>query len=280
MTRLQAFVEHIAFRRAVAGLIFFNAGILGALTFVTPDMAAWRWLTLVDQMVIGLFVIEIALKLAAWRGDFFSKGWHVFDLVVIAASLIPTSSAIAVLRALRVLRILRLLHIVPMMRRITEALFRAIPGMGAIMAVSALIIYVAAVIATDMFGRTDNPEVRVLFGDLQSSALSLFQVMTMDGWRFEVVQKVMDDGHPFAWVFFLIFIFVGSFAVLNLFIALFVDALQTEHDRYQDERIDELDDKADDAEKTRRQIIELLQDLKAELADLRANPAARPPDTP
>ncbi|MEO0882297.1 MAG: ion transporter [Pseudomonadota bacterium] len=269
LTPLQAFVERAAFKQTITGLIFFNAIILGALTFTEHGTPWHDRLALIDEAVLMIFVLEIALKLAAWRRDFFRNGWRIFDFIVVFISLVPASSSLAIMRALRVLRIFRLLHVVPMMRRITEALFRALPGMSAILAVIALIIYVSAVIATDMFGRTDNEDVQMLFGDLHSSALSLFQVMTMDGWRNEVVQKVMDDGHPYAWVFFLIFIFVASFAVLNLFIALFVDALQAEHDAAQDEMMNELEDKAEDAEEERHQMLSLLQSLREEIVELR-----------
>ncbi|MEO1405147.1 MAG: ion transporter [Pseudomonadota bacterium] len=281
LTRLQAFVGRPAFTQTITGLIFFNAIILGALTFTELGSEWHRRLTLIDHAVLAIFVVEIGLKLVAWRGEFFRNGWYIFDFIVVGASLIPASSGLAIMRALRVLRIFRLLHVVPMMRRITEALFRAIPGMSAILAVIALIIYVSAVIATDTFGRTDNEEVQMLFGDLHSSALSLFQVMTMDGWRNEVVQKVMDDGHPYAWVFFLIFIFVASFAVLNLFIALFVDALQAEHDAAQDEMMTELEDKAEDAEEERHKMLTLLESLKDEIAELRQSIEGRsnPPDS-
>lgn len=262
-------MEKPVFNQTITGLIFFNAFILGALTFTEIGTVWHDRLEIVDEVILIIFVAEIVLKLIAWRTDFFRNGWHVFDFIVVAISLVPASSSLAIMRALRVLRIFRLLHVVPMMRRITEALFRAIPGMSAILAVIALIIYVSAVIATDMFGRTDNEEVEMLFGNLHTSALSLFQVMTMDGWRNEVVQKVMDDGHPYAWIFFLIFIFVASFAVLNLFIALFVDALQAEHDAAQDEMMTELEDKAEDAEEERQQMLSLLRSLHKEIADLR-----------
>lgn len=269
LTPLQAFLERPVVKQTITGLIFFNAIILGALTFTEHGTPWHSRLALIDQAVLTIFVLEIGLKLVAWRRDFFRNGWNIFDFIVVGVSLVPASSSLAIMRALRVLRIFRLLHVVPMMRRITEALFRAIPGMSAILAVIALIIYVSAVIATDMFGRTENEDVLMLFGDLHTSALSLFQVMTMDGWRNEVVQKVMDDGHPYAWIFFLIFIFVASFAVLNLFIALFVDALQAEHDAAQDEMMTELEDKAEDAEEERHQMLAILADLKDEIAELR-----------
>ncbi len=268
-TWLQRFVALEVFKRLIAFMIVLNAIILGALTFVEPETQYHDILTQTDNVILGFFVVELLLKIIAWRREFFRYGWNIFDLLVVGVSIIPASQTFAVLRALRVLRIMRLLHIVPMMRRITEALFRALPGMSAIIAVMLLLIYVGAVIATNLFGATDNPEVAQLFGDLPSSALSMFQVMTMDGWRFEVLQKVTDDGHPYAWVFFLIFLFLASFAILNLFIAVFVEALQSEHESEQDEKIEELDDKADEAKEARDEILEVLKSLRAEIAELR-----------
>ena len=161
-----------------------------------------------------------------------------------------------------------------MMRRITEALMKALPGMGAIFAVLALITYVAAVMATNMYGNTENEEVTELFGDLPRSAYSLFQVMTMDGWRFEVVQKVIDDGNPFAWLFFLIFIFIASFAILNLFIALIVDSLAAEQQAIIEEGLDELEEELEgemvSAEKERAAVLNAIQEMRKEVAALRA----------
>lgn len=237
---VEAFLERRAVRATITALIIFNAVILGALTYrrtLSPDLVSV--LNFFDSAITWLFVAEISLKLYVYRTQFFKEGWNLFDISVVGVSLIPGASAFSVLRALRVLRVLRLLRFVPMMKRITEALLKSIPGMGAILAVIALVIYVGAVMATDLFGQTDNPEVVQMFGTLPDSALSLFQVMTMDGWRFEVLQKVMDDGNPFAWIFFLIFIFIASFAILNLFIALIVDALTTEQKAALDEQIED-----------------------------------------
>ena len=273
-TRLQKFVSLEIFKKSIAVMIVLNAIVLGALTFTKPGDVYHDYLTLIDNCILGFFVIELTLKMIAWRGMFFRYGWNIFDLIVVAISLVPASQTFAVLRAMRILRIMRLLHIVPMMRRISEALFRALPGMSAIIAVMMLLIYVGAVIATNLFGTTDNPEVAQLFGDLPSSALSMFQVMTMDGWRFEVLQKVTDDGHPYAWVFFLIFSFLASFAILNLFIAVFVEALQSEHETEQDEKIEELDDKADEAKQSRDELLGIMKAMHAEITELRALAAA------
>ncbi|MHA7898540.1 MAG: ion transporter [Henriciella sp.] len=277
-SRLETFVEGKLFRNFITTLIIVNAIILGILTYdrmMPPGLVgSMSWF---DQAVTIIFCVEILLKLFVYRLNFFRSGWNWFDFLVVGVSLIPGGAAFSVLRALRVLRVLRLLHIVPMMRRITEALLNALPGMGAILAVLALLTYVGAVMATNLFGDTDNPEVLQLFGDLPSSAYSLFQVMTMDGWRFEVVQKVVDDGNPYAPFFFLIFIFIASFAVLNLFIALIVDALAAEQRAATEEHLDEIEEEMDEefdlADKERDEILILLAELKQELAELRASKA-------
>lgn len=279
-SRFETAIESAWFRHFVTGLIIINAIILGVLTYrdsLAPSTV--YWLSFADQAITYIFAVEIILKLCLYRVLFFKSGWNWFDFFVVGVSLIPESSAFSVVRALRVLRVLRLLHVVPMLRRITEALLKALPGMGAIMAVLALVTYVGAVMATNMFGNTDNEEVALLFGDLPKSAYSLFQVMTLDGWRFEVVQKVIDNGHPYAWVFFLIFIFIASFAILNLFIALVVDALSREQQAMLEEELEDIEENIDSisdaVEGERDALLQMLGELRAEIAELRAAVEAR-----
>ena len=277
---LERVIERPWFRHLVIALIIVNAVILGVLTYrETLPAGLVVSLDAVDQTITYVFAVEILLKLVVYRLQFCRRGWNWFDFIVIGVSLIPGTQAFGELRALRVLRILRLLHIVPMMRRITEALMKALPGMGAIFAVLALITYVAAVMATNMYGNTENEEVTELFGDLPRSAYSLFQVMTMDGWRFEVVQKVIDDGNPYAWMFFLIFIFIASFAILNLFIALIVDSLAAEQQAIIEEGLDEIEGELEGelmtAEKERAAVLSAIQEMRSEIAALRASVEAQ-----
>ena len=270
-SRLEAAIESIWFRNLITALIILNAAVLGVLTY-QEDLPPALVVALngIDRAITYIFAVEIFLKLVVYRLLFFRSGWNWFDFVVVGISLAPGSEAFSVLRALRVLRVLRLLHVVPMMKRITEALLKALPGMGAIVAVLALLTYVYAVMATNMYGNTDNEEVLQLFGDLPSSAFSLFQVMTMDGWRFEVVQKVIDDGHPWAWLFFVTFIFIASFAVLNLFIALVVEALAAEQRAATDELLEDIEEDVEHAEEERDEILKLLTSLRDEMASLHA----------
>jgi len=277
---LEREIERPWFRHLITILIVINAVVLGILTYhdsLPPGLA--QALEIFDVAVTWVFATEILLKLIVYRVQFFKSGWNWFDFVVIGVSMIPGSAAFSVLRAMRVLRILRLLHIVPVMKRITEALMKALPGMGAIFAVLALVTYVGAVMATNMFGETTDPEVALLFGDLPKSAYSLFQVMTMDGWRFEVVQKVIDDGNPFAWIFFIIFIFIASFAILNLFIALVVDALASEQKALLEEGLEEIEEEIEEelegAHVQRDEMLKMLNAMRAEIAELKQLVSAR-----
>jgi voltage-gated sodium channel len=273
---LEREIERPWFRQFIIILIVINAVVLGVLTYhrsLPNDLVVA--LEVFDRAVTFVFAVEILLKLFVYRVQFFRSGWNWFDFVVIGVSMLPGGAGFSVLRAMRVLRVLRLLHIIPMMKRITEALMNALPGMGAIFAVLALVTYVAAVMATNMFGDTTDPDVALLFGDLPKSAYSLFQVMTMDGWRFEVVQKVIDDGNPYAWIFFMIFIFIASFAILNLFIALVVEALASEQKAVLVEGLEEIEEDIDEAEGQRSEMVRLMTSMRAEIAELKQMVAAR-----
>ena len=258
---LGRFVESGRFVGFITLIIVLNAITLGVATFDGLSPSLRQVLQIFDRLVTFIFVVEIALKLIAYRHRFFLNGWNVFDFVIVAIALAPGAGAFSVLRSLRVLRVMRLISVVPMMRKVVEALLRAIPGMGAIFTVLALMIYVGSVMATTLYGES-NPE---LFGSLANSAFTLFQIMTMDGWRNEAVQPVMDAGHPFAWVFFLIFIFLASFAVLNLFIGLIVEAMNEDVE----EAAEEIIEAQQDAHEEREALMQTLSAMRAEIADLK-----------
>ncbi len=254
--RLDAFVSSAAFRHAITALILINALILGAETYPLPAPVAAA-LQIADQAIIAVFVVEILLKLVAWRLAFFRSGWNWFDLSVVAISLVPDAGAFTVLRALRVLRLFRLFSVMPEMRKVVEALGKAIPGMGAIMMVLGLIFYVAAVMGAKLFSGT-HPE---FFANVGASAFTLFQVMTLESWSMGVARPVIAE-HPHAWIFFVVFIILTSFAVLNLFIAVIVDSLQSKH-------FDEEVHRQDAAHDERELLLAELRALRGEVSDLR-----------
>lgn len=233
MSRLQAFLEHRNFTGFITVLILLNAITLGLETDDSLMAAYGALLHTIDHVILAIFVLELVLKLVAYRLNFFRVGWNWFDLLIIGVSLIPATGSLSVLRALRVFRVLRLLSVVPSMRRVVSALFRAIPGMASIMSVLLVIYYVAAVLATHTFGHSNDETLESLFGDVGSSMFTLFQLMTLEGWRTDVANPTMAI-YPWSWIFFVVFITVTSFAVLNLFIGVIVDAMNIIHEEEED----------------------------------------------
>jgi voltage-gated sodium channel len=220
--RVRTFIEHARTQQVIIALILVNAAILGLETSDAVMAAIGPALIALDRALLTVFVLEIALRLYAHRAAFCRNPWSVFDFVVVAIALIPASGPFAVLRALRVLRVLRLLTMVPSMRRVVGALLAAIPGLGSIAAVLLIVYYVFGVIATKLFADA-FPQ---WFGTLGESLYTLFQVMTLESWSMGIARPVKEQ-YPYAWAFFVPFILVATFTMLNLFIAIIVNAMQT-----------------------------------------------------
>ena len=226
--RLQGFIENTLVQRLIITLILINAIILGLETSTDIMNQIGPLLVAIDTVILAVFVLEIAIRLYVYGTDFWKDPWSLFDFSVVAIALIPATGPLAVLRALRVLRVLRLLTMVPSMRRVVGALLAAIPGLGSIALVLLIVYYVFAVIATNLFA-TDFPQ---WFGTLGRSLYTLFQIMTLESWSMGISRPVMEE-FPYAWAFFIPFILVATFTMLNLFIAIIVNAMQsyteTEH---------------------------------------------------
>ena len=240
-------------------VILVNAVILGLETVPSAMAAAGDLLVAADRVIIACFALEIAAKLWIYRRRFFTDGWNLFDFAVVAISLVPASNAFSVLRALRVLRVLRLVSVVPSMRKVVQALLGAIPGMVSIVALLGLIYYVSAVIATKLFGAA-FPE---WFGTIGESAYSLFQIMTLESWSMGIVRPVMEV-YPLAWAFFVPFILITSFAVLNLFIAIIVNAMQAQHEAENKQALTAFSEQSHgDAQRLEDEIRALQEELRA-----------------
>jgi len=216
------FVERDAVKNTILGVIIFNAITLGMSTSQSIMDQIGGILTVLDRVVLGIFVVELLLKFFAYRMAFFKNAWNIFDLLVVGFGLLPDNSGLSALRGLRVLRALRLLSVVPQMRTVVQALLDALPGMGAVIIMLSIVYYVFAVMATLMYGADFDQ----WFGTLGRSLYSLFQIMTLESWSMGIVRPVMEV-YPKAWVFFVPFIIITAFSVLNLFIGLLVNTMQT-----------------------------------------------------
>ncbi|MFL4472355.1 ion transporter [Tateyamaria armeniaca] len=220
--RLRAFLEEDRVVNAIMTLIIFNAITLGISTSDWAQANFGGVLRVIDKTVLTIFVIELLLKLYAYGLSFFRNSWNIFDLGVVSVGLLPATAGLSALRGLRVIRALRLLSVIPQMRAVVQALLDALPGMGAVIVMISIVFYVFGVMATIMYGNSFDE----WFGTLGRSLYSLFQIMTLESWSMGIVRPVMEV-YPTAWAFFVPFIVITAFSVLNLFIGLLVNTMQS-----------------------------------------------------
>jgi voltage-gated sodium channel len=265
MEWLRKIIEDPRTERFIMGLIIVNAVTLGLETSESIMARFGGLLTFLDRTIIGIFVVEILARLLVQRAAFFRDGWNIFDVVVVGIALAPATEKLSVLRALRVLRLLRLITAVPSLQRVVGGLIGALPGMGSILLLIGLVFYVCAVMAVNLYGK-EFPD---LFGTLGTSLYTLFTIMTLEGWTNDVVNPIMEK-HPYALLFFIPFIIITTFWVLNLFIGIIVNAMQEEHEKAsaverESERRAERDMMHDETAPLMREI----KAVRAELAALR-----------
>lgn len=249
--RLATWIESAPVQRFIIAVILVNAVVLGL--YIDPSLfpGATGLFKAIDLVCLVIFAIELVLKLAVYRLAFFRSGWNVFDFLVVAIALVPGQGVLSVLRTLRVLRVLRLLTVVPSLKKVVAAFIHSIPGLGAVVMVMAIFFYAAAVMATGFFG-ADFPD---WFGSIGKSLYTLFQVMTLESWSMGIVRPVME-AHPLAWAFFVPFIVIATFTILNLFIGIIVSTMQ---------ELSVLPDQ----EEANRETHEILERIEQDLATLR-----------
>lgn len=244
-------VESRVVQHFIVAVIVLNAIILGLETSPALMAQFGRLLTVLDKLCLVVFIIEITLKLVAYRWTFWRSGWNIFDFLVVGVALVPGAGPWAVLRSLRVLRVLRLLTVIPSLRKVVAAFLHAIPGLGGVVLVMLIFLYTSAVLATNLFG-ADYPQ---WFGSLGASLFSLFQILTLEGWA-DMARAIMEK-HAWAPAFFIPFILIATFTVLNLFIGVIVSTMQ------------ELA-LAPDASSSKQSELEILTRIEADLRSLKA----------
>jgi voltage-gated sodium channel len=257
---LAAWVESDRVQRIIIALIIVNAIALGLETSRTVMAHAGGLLRTLEALVLGVFVVEIALKLVAFGPRFFRSGWNLMDFLIVAISLIPGSGPFQILRSLRILRVLRLMSTVKRLRQLTESLLAAIPSIGWILFMLGLVFYVFAVIGTELFGQR-FPD---WFGSLGASMYTLFQIMTLESWSMGIARPVMES-FPWAWLYFLPFILISAFTILNLFIGIIVSSMQSTHWEEEDHKRSEAEDRA---RREREEMLILLRQTSERLARL------------
>jgi voltage-gated sodium channel len=254
--KVERFMARQFTQRLLIILIVVNAIILGIETNKNIMAVIGHELIMIDHAILWVFIAEIVVLIAARGWHFFKDPWSIFDFLVVAIALVPATGSMSVLRALRVLRILRLINKIESMRRVVSALLGSLPGLGSVFGLVLIVFYVSGVIATNMYA-ADFPE---RFGTLGMSFYTLFQVMTLEGWSEEIARPVMEL-YPSAWIFFLIFIFISTFIVVNLFVAVIVDSINSI--KHHEDKKNQKDEVTEKIEALHREITELKELIRS-----------------
>ena len=220
--KLERFLESDTGHEILGVLVLINAAILGLETF--PSLHGTLFLEVLrflDKTILGVFLVELILRIYASGFSFFKKGWNLFDTFIILLALLPSVGVLSVLRALRILRVMRLISLFPNMRLIVAALVNAVPGILSVASLLLLSFYVASIIAFNLFSY-DSAE---HFGSLRKTMFTLFQLMLGDDWG-ATVHPLLEH-HPYGFLFFIPFMILMTFTVLNLFFGLIVNSMQS-----------------------------------------------------
>jgi voltage-gated sodium channel len=216
-------VESPQFRHAVTSLILLNAIIVGLETYEEVRATYRDVLQRADRIILYLFTVELLLRFFAARPPlaFFRSGWNIFDLAIVALGFLPSSQFFTVARLFRIIRVLRAISVIPDLQKVVGALLLSLPSLGHIAALLALLIYVYGAVGTSLFGAFAPNH----FGTLHQSVLTLFSVITLEGWV-GVMDEVLPH-MPAAWIYFVTFILLGTFVALNFFVGVIVNNLQS-----------------------------------------------------
>lgn len=250
---LLALVYNKYFNRFITILIIFNALIVGLETYPEIYQPNKEFFFYLDYIILFIFTVEIILKMIAERRRFFQNGWNTFDFIIVASSLILYNTTfVSVLRIFRVLRVLRTISAIPSLRRIVSALFMAIPAIGSVTLLMTIIFYVYAVIGTAFYAGV-APE---YFGNLQLTFITLFQVFTLESWASGVFRPIFTV-EPWSWLYFVSFIVIATFIMINLIVGEIVNNAQKLSEEIEKETKDIKDDTSE------------IQQLKTEIREMK-----------
>lgn len=249
--------DHKIFMRIVITLILINAVVVGLETYPSIYYPNKSYFIAIDKLILWIFTIEIAIRMVAERKltDFFKSSWNWFDFVIVASGhILVGAHFVTVLRVLRVLRVFRAVTVLPSLRRLVDALLFTVPALGNIMLLMGIIFYIFGVTGTMLFSKV-APE---YFGSLQLSLLTLFQVVTLESWASGVMWPIFHQ-LPWAWVYFVSFVLIGTFVIFNLFIGVIVANVERANslDENGEPLRSEIDELKDEVRELKQLIIQL-----------------------
>jgi voltage-gated sodium channel len=260
------------FQYGVVAVILLNAVVIGLETYDSVEDDYGDLLHVLNDVFLGIFTVEILIRLIAFGRRvpaFFREGWNVFDFIVVAVAYLPwVRESVTLLRIARLLRVTRLFSAMPGLRVVVLGLSRSVGPIVSLSALTFLLLYVYAIIGWAWFGDYDSAN----FGNLGRALLSCFQILTLEGWN-EFLDKEMAR-FEWAWVYFVSFVLIGTFVVLNLVIAIIVNSMDEVREIERRRAITELAAEAAAGEHPQGELLQRVESLRAALDELERELAA------
>jgi voltage-gated sodium channel len=221
---LRRIVGSQLFDTLIIAVILANAVVLGLQTY--PDLVARRGdtLDLLNEVFLGIFVVELLLRIGSYGRrpqGFFRNGWNVFDFVVIAAAFLPgVRDSSTLLRLARLLRVVRIVRLLPDLRVLLQGVVRSLPPLFSMTLLVTLLLFVYGMIGWLLFGDALPGD----WGNIGVAMLTLFVMLTLENFP-----AYMDAGmsvHPWAWIYFVTFVLIAAFMVLNVLIGIVLNSME------------------------------------------------------
>ncbi len=257
MKKYLDFINSNIASRSILILIVINTVTIGLETNTWFNDHWGHYLKVLDEIILGIFCVEMIWKLVVRRFLFFRNAWDIFDLSMVILSLASTIPELSICRVFRVFRVLRVISSIPELKIIVQSLLLSLTKIGWISILLALVFYIFAVIGTKVFGNL-HPQ---WFGSFSESVFTLFQVMTMEGWAMEIARPIMDT-HPYASIFFVFFILISAFIFLNIVVAVLTNTMSEVSEEHGLDFHDQL------LEKKHNETIKKIENLEKKLEQL------------
>ena len=237
--RCRRIADSPRFQGFIFGVIVLNAITLGLGTYDWSDTVN-EVITVLDDTFLGIFVVELAIRIAAFGRrpqDFFKDGWNLFDFIVIGLAFLPgLRDNVTLLRLARLLRVVRLVSVMPDLRILVRAMARSLPPITSLALLTLLIMYVYGMVGWILFSEEDPEN----WGNIGDAMLSLFQILTLENWP-----TFLENGQeiaPASWIYFVSYVLVASFLVINILIAIIINSVEEVHEVEKTAELDAIDD--------------------------------------
>ena len=253
------------FQGFILGVIVLNAITLGVQTYDLKDSIE-SLLTTLDDIFLGIFVVELIIRISAFGSrpqDFFQDGWNVFDFVVISLAFVPgVRENATLLRIVRLLRVVRVVTVLPDLRVLLRALVRSIPPILSLAVLTLMLMYVYGMVGWILF----HEQAPNNWGDLGTAMLSTFTMLTLENWP-----KLLEQGmaiHPSSWIFFVSYVLLASFLVINILIAIIINSVEQVHQVEREEERAERLERFEESDADAITVADRLTGLRDALDDL------------